>query len=243
MLICFTRNEAQRAVELVRCKKALSSQNFGSVNRWLFLRKLTTRVRLEHLWHDLKLLLDDISTLDPISDGSALSQRHLYLWQICMCMGSRIFDGLVFDKLHPGEDMTGHWTPYFNRYMAYLSLLEGEEAKFQQTPEQANANFQRQCNLAMLWLYFMGAAVEGLIFHRTEGRPTGVASEPKRIISSTHRFRCLYAETDFEQDRDISQIFEEDLLFSSDIFLALLDELTQAASPSVDDMAITDVRG
>jgi hypothetical protein len=214
-------------VELLRHSHTLSIQNRTAINRWLFLRKLTTRLRLEHLWHDLKSSLDNGKNNDQelTSDLPPLSRRHLSLWNICMCMGSRVFHGLIFDKLHQGEDISGHWTPYFGRYMQHLDVLE-EAATSDHSSEPADSSYEHESQLAMLWLYFMGAAVEVLVFRKTRGTSTGNRICAQESSSCIDRFRRTYAELNLGPD-DVVAVFAEDLLFSSDVLQDLFDQLVQ----------------
>jgi hypothetical protein len=216
-------------VELIRSEHHLSNQHRNATNRWLFLRNLTTRVRLEHLWNDLKLLLkedDDHPSLIKAEDGT-LSQRQLYLWQICMCMATRIFHGLVFDKLHIGENMTGHWSPYFTRYISHLRMLEQEQLRIEHLSGPGQSTFQAETRQALLWLYFMGSAVECLIFHRSDEQPSRSLANTNTHLSCTEKFMDLYKETELHADVDVDvvQVFEEQLLFSADALQRVLERL------------------
>lgn len=224
-------SEAQRAVDFIRSGRPLPSHQSAALHRWLFLRKLATRVRLEHLWHDLKLLIDDSAAQQKVvSSDAPTSPRHLLLlWQICLCMASRIFDELVFDRLHPADDSTGHWAFYFGRYLSFLRLLEQEVgAEPGQSEPTSDTNVQHEHHTVLLWLYLIGATVERLMFHQSDDQPPPAPPGGGRERSCAERFKKLVVETDHGPDDSIARTFEEDLIFSRRHSMqGVLDELLQ----------------
>lgn len=223
-------SEARHVVDLIRGSQVLPHDLLGALNRWLFLRKLATRSRLEHLWHDLKLLLKNCPIEDAARNDAVTSQRHLYLWQVCTCMASRMFDELVFEKLHPGDDVTGHWTPYYLRFLPHVRELEEEEALLNSAGWQRDASAHEECQTMWLWLYFMGAAVEELVFHTSRGRPLPQSDNLKLDLSCSQRFKNLYESDKRLQDGRIAATFEEKLLFAPNIMQRVLVKILEEST-------------
>lgn len=223
-------SETRHVVDLIRSDRILPRDVLSGLNRWLFLRKLATRTRVEHLWHDIKLALKDSSAGQATHSDDVISQYHLYLWQICMCMASRIFDELVFEKLHPGDDVRGHWTPYYLRYLAHLRMLEQTEARSNRQTSGRGAGADEECQMLQLWLYFMGASVEELVFGGSLGRPLPKLPGLEQEMLCHHRFTKLYESSAHLRECSIAATFEEELLFAPNVMQRVLAMLLQEMS-------------
>ncbi|ETN40378.1 uncharacterized protein HMPREF1541_04655 [Cyphellophora europaea CBS 101466] len=243
-------DEALPAVEVVRKNKTLRKDVLGRLSRWLFRRKLATRAHLDHLWHDTKSRYDEASREHQMTkDDNFSSKRHICMWQLCICMASRIFDGLMFEKLHPGEDATAHWTPYgkshpakrtikaqeskFTRYLVHLTFLEAEEAEYARKSNHRARHARHRLELVLLWLYFMGTAVEHLIFHSTHGDASSPSSGAKSRPSCIMRFQALYSRTSHGGIDALASTFEGELIFAPSVMRPLLDGLVQSQTIGV----------
>jgi hypothetical protein len=199
----------------------------GRLNRWYFLRKHATRLRLEHLWHDLTAQYEPSGYVAPSGTGGDIfmSTQHMSLWHICMCMASRIFDELVFSEAHPDSDHSGHWTPFFKRYLSRLWSLERLELQIHQTqPASRTPDAQYWCRSALQWLYFMGTCVETLAFR---GQPLSISDDDSTttVKSCTSAFMLLSGRLDANDCKELSDVFKDHFLFSESAMGAILARL------------------
>lgn len=80
-----------------------------------------------------------------------------------------------------------------------------------------------------LWLYFMGASVEELVFGGSLGRPLPKLPGLEEELSCNQRFKKLYESSAYLRECSIAATFEEKLLFAPSVMHPVLVMLSQKA--------------
>jgi hypothetical protein len=199
------------------------------LNQWYFLRKHATRLRLEHLWHDLKVQHEKVEYIAYTGpDGIFASAHHAFLWHICMCMASRIFDELAFSEAHPNSDHSEHWNPFFTRYQTHLWSLEAQEVEVhRQETASRTPETQRWCHAALQWLYFMGSCVE-ILACRAQPLSTSDHDSTTKAKRCTPALMELSRSLGTEDHKKIADTFKENFLFSESVMGIVLTRLFSA---------------
>lgn len=133
------------------------------IGHWAYSRRYAIRARLTCLWRDLRDHEKLERTSKPANKYISFGKDHaLFQRSLCLCL--RMCDLLTFDSDQDVDWARPMWIPYRSLLQRYLMGLNSVICKSTLQDEAEASEGIGNCQIALLWMYFVGSYFDQVIF-------------------------------------------------------------------------------